>query len=298
MQPVVERACPPAIVERAYPKINLTLRVLGRRPDGYHELDSLVAFAVDVGDVVTLVPGAAQSVSVTGRFGSSIAGENLIQVTLDRIAVAGPGLRLGAVTLEKLLPIAAGIGGGSADAAAVLRAVRRANAVAAKGIDWSAIAVGIGADVPVCLASRAQRMTGIGERCEPLPDLPELAVVLVNPLTPVPDDKTAQVFRTLAAKPLEAASASAGRGVFDRAGLLACMTEAGNDLTAAARQVVPAIDTVLAMLRREAACELAQLSGGGPTCFGVFPDLATARTVAARLKVANPGWWIVASRLV
>ena len=286
------------LAERATPKINLTLRVLGRRPDGYHELESLVAFAVDAADVVTFWPGAERGVSVTGPFAGSIAGENLIAVTLDHVARAAPQLRLGAVELEKNLPIAAGIGGGSADAAAVLRAIRRANLKMADGVDWIALAAHIGADVPVCMASTAQRMTGLGEKLVPVAGLPGLTAVLVNPMVAVPADKTAQVFRALRAKPLAGPSEPSNVMLLDRAALFAHMADVGNDLTAAARAVVPAIDAVLAALRAARGCELAQLSGGGPTCFGMFPDMAHAHDAAARITATHPAWWVVASRLV
>ena len=286
------------LIERAVPKVNLTLRVLGKRPDGYHELDSLVAFALDVGDVIMLWPGHPARVRVTGPFTGSIAGENLISVALDHVARAGPQLVLGAVSLEKNLPIAAGIGGGSADAAAVLRAVKRANPELADSVDWTAVAARIGADVPVCFVSSAQRMTGIGEILETMAGLPDLYAVLVNPMVAVPADKTAQVFRALAAPLLGEAREPCTVAFANRAALLAHMATTGNDLTAAARRVVPAIDDVLAGLCADETCELAQLSGGGPTCFGIFPDMAAAREAAARIAAAQPDWWVVASRLM
>ncbi|MEQ1696555.1 MAG: 4-(cytidine 5'-diphospho)-2-C-methyl-D-erythritol kinase [Hyphomicrobiaceae bacterium] len=289
------------IAERAPPKVNLTLRVLGRRPDdGYHELDSLVAFAHDVADSVTFTPGPSCRVTTTGPFGGSIAGENLISVTLARIAHAAPHLTLGSVQLEKNLPIAAGIGGGSADAAAVIRAVQRANPQisGSNGIDWTVIATGIGADVPVCLASSSQRMTGIGDQLTAIQALPELSVVLVNPQAPVPPDKTAQVFRKRAAPTLSSLPPAASPIYFEsRAALLGHMHAVGNDLLTPARFVVPAIDAVLAALSAQPSCELAQLSGGGPTCFGIFPDMTAAHIAAAALSQSHPSWWIRASSL-
>jgi 4-diphosphocytidyl-2-C-methyl-D-erythritol kinase len=178
--------------EFAPAKVNLTLEVLGRRADGYHELNSLVAFA-SVGDHVTLDTSKPVGTSVTGPFGMTIAGANLIDVTLAKLAAAEPRLQLGHVTLEKQLPIAAGIGGGSADAAAVLRAVRRVNPALVDAVDWNAIAVSLGADVPVCLASRLSWMRGLGERVLPLEaaEAINLPALIVNPLAPVPADKTA-----------------------------------------------------------------------------------------------------------
>ena len=288
-----------SIVEFAAPKVNLTLRVLGKRADGFHELESLVAFARDVGDTVTLDPARARSVATRGPFAASIASENLIAVTLDLVARVAPGLSLGAITLEKNLPVAAGIGGGSADAAAVVRAIQRANGARADAVDWHAIAARIGADVPVCLASRGQLMTGIGEILVGMPDLPALAAVLVNPLAPVPAGKTAQVFRGLAAKPLPqpAPARVTPAACADRAALLAHMAAIGNDLYLPARGVVPEIDDVLGALLASRRCEHAQLSGGGPTCFGVFPAMDEATAAADRIRAFNPRWWVCATRL-
>lgn len=288
-----------AVTERAPPKVNLTLRVRGRRADGYHDLESLVAFAGGIADVVTLHLRSNRSVSAHGPFAPSIAGENLLAVALDRLAQAEPDIELGAVSLEKNLPVAAGIGGGSADAAALIRAVVRANPAKRTTIDWLALARSLGADVPVCLASTAQLMEGIGDRLTPLPGLPPLDAVLVNPCEPVPPDKTARVFRTLAAPPL--ADPSPPRltplEFGGRAALLAHMRSVGNDLTTPARSVVPTIDAVLAALEIAPACELAQVSGGGPTCFGIYPDAEAAAEAARIIGGAHPNWWVVHCRL-
>ena len=184
----------PAITEIARAKINLTLKVRGRRPDGYHELESLIAFATDLGDVVRLVPGEETGCSVRGPFAGAIEGENLIETALMRLAERAPGLTLGEVTLEKCLPVAAGIGGGSADAAALLRVVRFANGTLSAGVDWAGIAASLGADVPVCFLNRPAFVMGVGETLEAVADLPRLHAVLANPLTPVPLAKTRKVF--------------------------------------------------------------------------------------------------------
>lgn len=288
------------IIEWAPPKVNLTLRVLGRRLDGYHELDSIAAFAVDVADRLTLTPGAILRTSTHGPFGRSIAGENLVSVALARLALAAPNLVLGAVDLEKNLPIAAGIGGGSADAAAVLRAIMRANGAKAADVNWMALAASLGADVPVCLRVQAQRMRGIGEHLTIIDTLPELAVVLVNPQVPVPANKTAQVFAKLAAGPLSpyAQPLDTPFAFKNRTALLEHMRHVGNDLLPPARTVVPAIAEVLAALKASPSCEQVHMSGGGPTCFGVFADMSQATTAASHLSLAYPAWWIRPSRLV
>jgi 4-diphosphocytidyl-2-C-methyl-D-erythritol kinase len=279
------------IVELARAKVNLTLEILGRRQDGYHELASLVAFA-DLGDKLTLDPGAPVGVTVTGPFAPTIAGENLIAVTLRRLAEVEPRLTLGAVSLDKQLPVAAGIGGGSADAAAVLRAVRRANPGLAAGIDWAKLAASIGADVVVCLADRTSWMTGIGEVVTPLRGWPTLGAVLVNPLTPAPADKTAQVFRRLAAPAFEPGDKREPPPSGVRA--IDYLAAKGNALEPAAIAVMPITVALKSALLGLPGCRYAAVSGGGPTCFGIFDDPAAA---AASLAGEEPSWWVRAVTL-
>ncbi len=287
------------LTETAPAKVNLTLRVVGRRQDGYHAIESLVAFCPDLCDVVHLVPGDALGVEVRGPFAEEITGENLISKTLSCLAKSEPRLVLGAVTLEKNLPVAAGIGGGSADAAAVLRAVHRANPDLRDAIDWSAIAASLGADVPVCIESRPAMMWGIGEQMVGLADFPRLPVVLVNPRAAVPADKTAQVFSRHAARPFDGSDRSPdapGRFVAMEE-LVAYMKRVGNDLQEAATQIVPEIDTVRTALKVAPGCVHAGLSGAGPTCFGVFESAQYAAAAAAALRKGRPNWWIAAGTL-
>ena len=274
------------IRELARAKVNLTLEVLGRRPDGYHEIASLVAFA-DFGDELTLDVSAARSIAVTGRFAPTIAGENLIAVTLRLLAEAEPHLKIGAVTLDKRLPVAAGIGGGSADAAAVLRAVRRANPEFAAAIDWQAIASSIGADVPVCFADCTAWMTGVGEIVTPLKGWSKLGAVLVNPLVSAPADKTARVFRQLNAPATAVSRTATPPGSGSRA--IDFLSERGNHLERAAIAVMPITAAVKAALLGQTGCRYAAVSGGGPTCFGIFDDPASA---AERLAQEEPDWWV------
>lgn len=281
--------------EPARAKINLTLKVLGRRADGFHELESLVAFAA-VCDDLTLDTPASISVESVGTFASSIAGENLVRVTLDRLARASPEMQLGAVRLVKNLPVAAGIGGGSADAAAVLRAVRRANPEIQ--FDWTSFAAMLGADVPVCFLNAPALMRGIGERLEPIGALPPLYAVLSNPMLSVPADKTARVFRALAAPELRKTNRDASHQIFaSRDHLLALMIATGNGLAQAAVHVVPEIAVVLAALGQCAGTEYAAMSGGGPTCFAIFTDQSTANAAAAALSATHPEWWVVSTLL-
>lgn len=281
------------IEERAPAKINLTLEVLGRRADGYHELRSLVAFAVDAFDIVTLDTSRPPGCDVTGPFGGSIAGQNLVELTLAKLAAADAGLKLGHVTLTKNLPVAAGIGGGSADAAAVLRAVARANPDRASAIDWSAIALSIGSDVPVCLQNRLSWMTGAGESVTPAEtSLNGLHAVIVNPRVPVPADKTAQVYRALRASTLAAdIDRRLPEPTFD------LIASGCNALEPAAIEIVPEISDVLAELAKLPGAKLTRMSGGGPTCFAMFDTADAAKRAAAELSARRPAWWFAASEL-
>lgn len=284
--------------EIARAKVNLTLCVLGRRADGYHDIESLVAFA-DLGDRVTLLPGPDCRVTVSGPFAARIEGPNLLERTLALLGEVDPSLRLGAVELEKNLPVAAGLGGGSADAAALLRAVRAANPSRAAHIDWHGLAARLGADVPVCLSGVPALMRGIGDRIEPLAHpLPPLAAVLANPGVALP---TAHVFAALAASEPATSPSSRlrgeGSGVADLDALLAYMRARGNDLESPAISLQPAVADVKAALAAQPGCRLAAMSGSGPTCFGIFDDDASAARAAANLGDAHPGWWIAPTRL-
>ena len=293
-----------AFRELARAKINLTLTVLGRRPDGYHDVVSLVAFA-GIGDRVILHPGPECKVTACGPFAAAIEGPNLLVRTLELLRGLKPELRLGAVELEKALPVAAGLGGGSADAAALLRAVRRANPERATAINWHDLALRLGADVPVCLAGQPAVMRGIGDRIEPLlAALPPLACVLANPRVPLP---TARVFAALAARARSAAPhrssewdarpAAEPAAFFDLDALLLHMRARGNDLERAATSLLPAIAEVKAALSAAPQCRLAAMSGSGPTCFGIFTDDGAAERATEALARAHPGWWIAATRL-
>jgi 4-diphosphocytidyl-2-C-methyl-D-erythritol kinase len=284
--------------EIARAKINLTLTVLGRRPDGYHDIESLVTFA-GIGDLLTLHPGPEACVTTSGPFAADIEGQNLLERALTLLRELDPGLPLGAVALEKNLPVAAGLGGGSADAAALLRAVRQANPDRAVGIDWHGIATRLGADVPICLVGMPALIRGVGDRIEPLAPahrLPPLAAVLVNPRVPL---STAHVFRALAASspsPHSFSEWGEGRGEGTEA-LVAYMRARGNDLEPPAISLLPVITQVKAALAAQPACRLAAMSGSGPTCFGIFGDDASAARAAAALARAHPGWWIAPTRL-
>lgn len=283
------------ISERARAKINLTLRVLGRRADRYHALESLIVFA-DIGDDMRFHPGGAPAVQMHGRFAEAIAGDNLIDTALARLADADPGLVLGHFEVEKLLPIAAGIGGGSADAAAVLRAVRRANPMNA--VAWDELAAQLGADVTVCLANRSSFVWGAGERIRPAQGLPPLHAVLVCPMGAAPMGKTRAVFGQLSLPEAGVAVDPAPLPPFAGADdLIAYMRAVGNDLSAPALAVMPVCAEAEAALKAAPDCLYVALSGAGPTSFGLFADAGRAQAAAAWLQARHPQWWVTAATL-
>jgi 4-diphosphocytidyl-2-C-methyl-D-erythritol kinase len=286
-----------ALVENAPAKVNLTLAVLGRRRDGYHAIDSLVTFA-GVADRLTLVPGRPLSLSVRGA-GAADAGpldENLVLKAARALAGDVPGLKLGRFTLEKRLPVEAGLGGGSSDAAAALRLLARVNRIELDDMRLHKVARRIGADVPVCIDPRPRRMRGIGEKLsEPLA-MPPLAAVLVNPGVAVP---TKDVFAILGLKPggglRRAGRARALPDELD--GVVSFLAGQVNDLEPAAIKLQPVIARVLEGLRREPGCRLARMSGSGATCFGLFASSRAAAVAAGRLATAHPRWWVKATVL-
>ena len=265
------------VVEPAPAKLNLSLHVTGRRADGYHLLDSLVGFA-GMGDVIALSPGAL-SLAIDGPFAADLAAD-AGNLCLRAARLAGGDA---AIRLTKNLPVASGIGGGSADAAAVLRGLAR------MGHPQPADPARLGADVPVCLRSAPARMEGIGERVTPLPPLPALPLVLVNPGVAV---STPRVFAALDRRdnpPLPAIPAFA-----DGAALIGWLRGTRNDLEGPARALAPVIGQALAALAATGA-GFARMSGSGATCFGLYDSAATAGQAAQALK--QHGWWAVATEL-
>ena len=279
---------------RAPAKVNLTLHILGRREDGYHELDSLVAFA-GVGDRLTFEPGPSLSLEASGPT-AELSGpddDNLVLRAARALAQRTAGLKLGPFRLYKLLPVAAGLGGGSSDAAAALRALAAFNGLAADDARVVAAARATGADVPVCLDPRARRMAGIGERLSPPLGLAPLPAVLVNPRAASP---TPAVFAGIGL----ARGESSGLGPF--AGTLAgdvaqALAEGRNDMQASAERLTPAISQTLAALRDIGGARLVRMSGSGATCFGLYRDRHAAAQAARRLRDAQPGWWVRATWL-
>lgn len=273
------------VSEFAPAKINLCLHVTGRRADGYHLLDSLVVFA-GVGDRVTASPATGLSLAIEGPEGAALSADpdNLV-LRAARLMGAGAAL-----TLWKALPVSSGIGGGSADAAATLRAVAR---LTGQALPDPAAVLALGADVPVCLQGHPVRMQGVGEVLTPLPALPPLWMVLVNPRVPV---GTPQVFAALSRRenpPVPPVPASALASAADLAAWLSAHTR--NDLAAPARQVAPVLAEVQASLEGVPGCLLARMSGSGGTHFGLFVSNAQAQAAAKSLTLAHPDWWVEAA---
>jgi 4-diphosphocytidyl-2-C-methyl-D-erythritol kinase len=285
------------LAEFAPAKVNLTLHVLGRRGDGYHEIESLVAFG-DTGDRLTFRPGEQLKLEVHGPTGAAAGAtdDNLVLKASRALAARVDGLRLGNFALDKQLPVAAGLGGGSSDAAAALRLLARANGLSRHDERVRAAAQATGADVSVCLDPKARMMRGIGEILSEPMRLPELPAVLVNPGVGVP---TGDVFAALAApalagppEPDEFISIDA-----DAASLVPMLAARRNDLQIPAIKIQPVIADVLLALERSANCLIARMSGSGATCFGLFGSSGTAEEAARRMQDAHPRWWVRASEL-
>lgn len=284
-----------ALVEYAPAKVNLTLRVVGRRADGYHLLESLVVFA-DVRDRLTLVPDGTLSLSVRGPNADAVgpAADNLVLRAAHALAAEIKGLKLGRFTLTKHLPAAAGIGGGSSDAAAALRLLARANRIRPGDSRVQRAAAKIGADVPVCVDPQPRVMRGIGEILSKPLAVPRFAAVLVNPGIAVP---TKDVFAALHGAKRRRQPAAQGRIPLERATFLAWLDRRANDLEAPAIAIAPAIANVLAALRKSPGCELARMSGSGATCFGLYRSAHSAASAGRVISAAHPRWWVCASRL-
>ncbi|WP_426610740.1 4-(cytidine 5'-diphospho)-2-C-methyl-D-erythritol kinase [Bradyrhizobium sp. McL0616] len=292
----------PALIEEGRAKVNLSLRVVGRRADGYHDLESVVAFA-DCADRLTLEPGGELKLTATGPLAGACGdtNDNLVFKAAKLLAEAVPNLKLGAFALDKVLPVAAGIGGGSADAAAALRLLARLNNLPLDDARLQKVALATGADVPVCLFSRACDMTGVGEQLLPLA-LPRMPCVMVNPRVPV---ATKDVFQALglrngellvgATSVLDApAWPEEGGSIADWVDVLETVA---NDLEAPAMRIEPVIGEVLTALRDSAGVKLARMSGSGATCFAIYGAPAEAHAAAEKIRRDHPGWWVHAGTL-
>ena len=292
----------PALIDEGRAQVNLTLRVVGRRTDGYHDIESVVAFA-DCADRLTLTPGSELTLQMSGPLAQACGAtsDNLVLKAARLLAERVPDMKAGSFTLDKVLPVAAGIGGGSADAAAALRLLAQLNGLSLDDERLLEVALATGADVPVCLASRACDMTGVGETLIPL-SLPIMPCVMVNPSVPV---ATKDVFAALGLRNGEllvgatdvfrgTAWPEAGASVEDWVEILAADA---NDLEAPATRIQPVIGEVIAALNATNGAWLARMSGSGATCFAIYENTADAGRAAEKIRRDHPVWWVHAGTL-
>jgi 4-diphosphocytidyl-2-C-methyl-D-erythritol kinase len=277
-------------------KINLFLHVGTKRSDGYHALLSWVVFA-GIGDRLRVDPAPAEiELAVDGAFGHEVplGTDNLVLAAAYalRAELAGPAGGA-ALSLTKLLPVASGIGGGSADAAATLHLLNEAWQAGLEGVQLMEIAASLGSDVPVCVYNRSALVAGRGETLQPGPEVPDIPVVLVNPGVPLP---TADIFARLESR-RGVGPVHLPKRVVDAGHLAAMLAHTGNDLEAPARAAAPPVGEVLTALKAQPGALMARMSGSGATCFALFGDPAAAQGAAIAIKRARPGWWVSASRL-
>jgi 4-diphosphocytidyl-2-C-methyl-D-erythritol kinase len=279
----------------AWAKLNLTLEVLGRRVDGFHELRSLVAFA-GFGDTVELAPAQSLDLCLEGPFASALDDGNLIIDAAKAVRAQNPALTLGRFRLVKNLPVAAGLGGGSADAAAALRLIGRANPGGGLEETVTELAPQLGSDVAVCLDSAPALMTGRGEIVSPVQGFPSCGVLLANPGLPL---ATREVFAALDAAPFVPASGTFEvldfSGNFEK--LIDYAQPCANDLEAVAVRLATEVETVLAALRGLEGARLVRLSGSGPTGFALFATAHEAHRAATVLAQSQPDWWVASGLL-
>lgn len=280
----------------AWAKLNLYLHVTGKRSDGYHLLDSLVVFA-GIGDTVTVCAAPSLSLTVNGPTASLLAtdscDDNMVLRAARALAARANVPALAHIHLTKRLPVAAGIGGGSADAAATLRALIQLWNLRLSEPVLADLALGLGADVPVCLRGRPTRMQGVGEILSEGPALPAVWVVLVNPLIGL---STPAVFKARSGD--FSPPAPLGGPIADAAALAASLARRGNDLAAPAITLVPVIADMLALLESQPNCLLARMSGSGATCFALFSRQGDAAAAAAAMTTLHPDWWTKSAPLI
>ena len=280
----------PDIIEEFAPaKINLALHVTGQRSDGYHLIETIVVFA-DVGDRLTVRDAQSDAFTICGPFAPALSGDssNLVLDARDALRADARSSRPVSIQLEKNLPVASGIGGGSADAAACLRGLRRLWSLRHSDAELADIGVALGADVPMCLASKPLFAAGIGDEIEPVSALPTMPMVLVNPNLAV---STPEVFKRLMRKTNPGVTLPAG-GSFDD--WVAALTSMRNDLEPPAETVLPAVAECRSALSDNGAL-IARMSGSGATCFGIYDDGQKAADAADAIRSTHPTWYVCAT---
>jgi 4-diphosphocytidyl-2-C-methyl-D-erythritol kinase len=292
----------PALSDEGRAKVNLTLRVNGRRADGYHDLESVVAFA-DCADRLMLTPGPDLDLKISGPLAQACGdtSDNLVLKAARLLAERVANLKAGSFSLDKVLPVAAGIGGGSADAAAALRLLAQLNGLALDDPRIIEVAQLTGADVPVCVRSLACVMTGVGETLQPL-NLPKMPCVMVNPCVPV---ATRDVFNALGLRHGELLVGATDVLLQDRwpeegsslEDWVEALAASSNDLEAPAMRVQPVVGEVISALSATNGAWLTRMSGSGATCFAIFENTADAQRAAEKIRGHRPGWWVHAGTL-
>jgi 4-diphosphocytidyl-2-C-methyl-D-erythritol kinase len=279
--------------EPAPAKVNLTLRILGKRADGYHDLESLVVFS-RLADHVTLTLDAPLGLDMDGPTAAAAGdvADNLVLRAARELVSRTGGLRLGRFALTKHVPVAAGLGGGSSDAAAALRLIMRVNGIAPDNARVMDAARATGADVPVCLDPRPRIMRGIGDVLSAPLELPPLPAVLVNPGVPVPTRDVFGKLGPVAGQTRGVATEIQVGQLKSRDALLAYLASQPNDLEAPAIAIQPVIVEVLAAITGQPDCLLSRMSGSGATCFGLFASEAAAAAAAQALASAHATWWV------
>jgi 4-diphosphocytidyl-2-C-methyl-D-erythritol kinase len=292
----------PALSDEGRAKVNLTLRVNGRRADGYHDLESVVAFA-DCADRLMLTPGPDLDLKISGPLAQACGdtSDNLVLKAARLLAERVANLKAGSFSLDKVLPVAAGIGGGSADAAAALRLLAQLNGLALDDPRIIEVAQLTGADVPVCVRSLACVMTGVGETLQPL-NLPKMPCVMVNPCVPL---ATRDVFNALGLRTGELLVGATDVLLQDRwpeegsslEDWVEALAASSNDLEAPAMRVQPVVGEVISALSATNGAWLTRMSGSGATCFAIFENTADAQRAAEKIRGHRPGWWVHAGTL-
>jgi 4-diphosphocytidyl-2-C-methyl-D-erythritol kinase len=276
-------------------KVNLFLEITGRRADGYHTIDSLMGF-LDIADVVRLRPADALSLAVDGPYADRVpVDETNLAVRAVRLLEAHTGRALPvAIHIEKIIPTGAGLGGGSADAAAVLRGVRMLFGLGIGDDELARLGLALGADVPACLVSKPVLARGIGEELRPAAGVPDLHLVLVHPAASL---ATPDVYRSYDHGHADCGCCHGHGGMAMPLSHIDAIAQRRNDLEAAAIALEPLIVSVLGQLSGTPGCQLVRMSGSGTACFGIYGDRAAAERACAELQAASPGWWVRTARL-
>lgn len=282
---------PDTLTYTAPAKINLYLHVTGKRPDGYHILESIVVFAADINDIISITPAPTLSLEITGSFADRLeeSDDNLI-LQAARLLAKETGYTSGAhITLDKSIPVAAGIGGGSSDAAATLQLLNTLWNTKLPQKELMQLGLTLGADVPVCLMGKAAFMSGIGDIVTPMDALPPLYALLVNSYTGLP---TREVFSALKGDEY------APIGGIPIKPSIPWLMQQHNNLERPAVILLPSIDEMLYNLRDLQGCMFSRMSGSGSTCFGLFPSIEEAEAAQTTIAAQHPDWWARTTQLV